>query len=133
MVKIETPADVGKVAYSSLYMHQGEKIEKAKEQIKSVCESEPFCWFFDVICTRNQFDAAMQVASELELYIRELMPGLDQEKILVAVNINGYGRQARQIMFDLAKEVNGPVTEMREVKDGSRHIMVLDKFKESEK
>jgi hypothetical protein len=99
------------LAYGSLFMHQGDKIDKAEEQIVQLSKKNPLGWFFDIIHTRNQTPAAADMMVEVVKLIRREMPKLKDGNIVVRANINGKARQALALAGQLT---SGIKTEKRE-------------------
>ena len=82
------------LAYGSLFMHQGEKVGKAEEQVYQLSKKQPVAWFFDIVHTRNQTPAAGDMMVKVVQLIHKAMPELKDENIIVRASLNGKPRLA---------------------------------------
>lgn len=124
-----TKDDEAGAAYGSLYMNQGEKIGKAKEQIIKVSEQQPVVWFFDIVCTANQMPAAKEWATYLTGYIKGANEAMPEENIVIGVTTKDDDRPAWHMLGQLTAGLNGPMTEVAELKTGRRYMYVGGKLK----
>lgn len=111
-------------AYGSLYMNQGEKLQKAKVQIIRVSEQKPLVWFFDIVCTPNQMPNAQSEAAFITGYIKGINGDIAEDNIVVGVTTDGMDRPAWNMMQQLIKGRTGPTDNVLEVKTGKRYTYI---------
>lgn len=85
-------------AYGSLYMDEGEKMDKAELQIKELSAEKPVMWCFDIICTPNQIPAARENALKIWDMIHEACPDMKGSRIVVGVSTKEKNRPAQGIL-----------------------------------
>lgn len=96
------------IAYGSLYYDRGERLQKAVEQIVNVSKDKPVGWFFDVLCTKNQLPAVLEMLPKVVECIKHNNPDMGDDNIFVrysAVKKHGHHvRPAQDLVLRLLKE-----------------------------
>jgi hypothetical protein len=95
------------IAYGALYMKKGEPIDRAYTQIKNVSKKQPYAWFFDIICTPNQIEAARTNAADLYARIADANLDMPEDKMIVGITVSEKLRPAMTVMQRLSQQVAG--------------------------
>lgn len=112
------------VAYGTLYMDGGEKLDKAEEQITKISLKKPFMWFFDIICTPNQIPTAKEHAVKLSYQIEDLNPDMKPVAIVVGVTTKDGERPAQTLLQRISQQYKGNKLQGMKLDDGRHFIWV---------
>lgn len=119
----ETKRDTS-VAYGTMYMDSGEKLDSALEQVDTLSKKAPFMFFFDIICTPNQLDTAKQNALDITAEIRGMNNGIQEAAIVVGVTTKDKERTAQTLLQRIASQYKGDKLAGMKLNDGRHFIFV---------
>lgn len=119
----ETKRDTA-VAYGTVYMDAGEKLDAALEQVDTLSLKKPFMFFFDIVCTPNQLDTAKENAVAISAEIRGMNNGIQEQAIVVGITTKDKERPAQTLLQRIASQYEGNKLEGMKLDDGRHFIYV---------